>query len=417
MNVIEASRIAWLSLLSNKLRSLLTMLGIIIGIGSVIGLLSIGTGFQNFITDQFASFGVGVFYVGPFVDSRNVNETLSAQLTAADAEAIMQSENAPSVKAVSVALIDSKTVRAGGERFSYSISAVSQPHFAISGSEVEDGRFFTEAENVDAARVAVIGDRVAEELYGGTVGVIGQRLTIEGMGFEVIGLLAADQSGSGIFGDPREGVFIPYETGKTRLFRDVVSPRVDVSLMSVQAQERDLSDQAIREVTTILREQHRLTYQDNDFSIISLDQIQETVSTIFNGFSAFIAAVGGISLLVGGIGIMNIMLVNVTERTREIGLRKAVGARQHDILIQFLVEAVVLCIVGCMIGIGLGYLLSFLGTFVLVNLFEAEGAAASVTMGALTLSTVISVAIGVSFGFFPALQASRLNPIEALRSE
>ncbi|MEM8533598.1 MAG: ABC transporter permease [Chloroflexota bacterium] len=417
MNVFEASRIAWISLLSNKLRSLLTMLGIIIGIGSVIALLSIGAGFQNFISDQFASFGVGVFYVGPFVDSNNVSEALSAQLTAADAEAIMQSDAAPSVQAVSVALLDTETVRAGGERFSYSINAVSPPHFAISGSEVQDGRFFGEVENADAARVAVIGDLVAEELYDGTAGVIGERLTINGMGFEVIGLLSADQSGSGTFGDPREGIFIPYETGKTRLFRDIVSPRIDVSIMSVQARERDLSEQAIAEVTAILREEHRLTYQDNDFTIFSLDQIQETVSSIFNGFSAFIAAVGGISLLVGGIGIMNIMLVNVTERTREIGLRKAVGARQHDILLQFLVEAVVLCLIGCLIGIGLGYLLSFLGTFVLVNLFEAEGAAASVTIGALTLSTAIAVAIGVSFGFFPALQASRLNPIDALRSE
>lgn len=417
MNIFEISRVAWLSLLSNKLRSLLTMLGIIIGIASVIALLSIGTGFQNSISEQFASFGVGVFYVGPFVDSRNVNETLSAQLTAADAEAIMQSDAAPSVRAVSVAIFDTKTVRASGERFSYSVNAVSSPYFAISGSEVEAGRFFGQVENADAARVAVIGDRIAEDLYGGTVGVIGERLTIDGVGFEVIGLLASDQSGSDLFGDPRDAIFIPYETGKTRLFRDLVSSQIDVSLIAVQARERDLSEQAIGEVTAILREQHRLTYQDNDFSIISLDQIQETVTTIFNGFSAFIAAVGGISLLVGGIGIMNIMLVNVTERTREIGLRKAVGARRRDILLQFLVEAIVLCLVGCLIGIGLGYVLSFLGTFLMVNVLEVEDVSTSVTVGALTLATSVSVLIGLTFGFFPALQASRLNPIDALRSE
>jgi putative ABC transport system permease protein len=174
---------------------------------------------------------------------------------------------------------------------------------------------------------------------------------------------------------------------------------------------------AISQVTNVLRVEHRLTYQDNDFSIINPEQIANQFNVVIGGFNAFLGLVAGISLLVGGIGIMNIMLVSVTERTREIGLRKAVGARRRDIMLQFLIEALVLCLIGGGLGILLGYLLSFLGTFILINLFATEGAAATVSMANVLLATSISAAIGIAFGFFPALQASRLNPIEALRTE
>jgi putative ABC transport system permease protein len=176
-------------------------------------------------------------------------------------------------------------------------------------------------------------------------------------------------------------------------------------------------DEAIRQVTAILRDEHRLTYQDNDFTIINPEQIAAQFNVVIGGFNAFLGLVAGISLLVGGIGIMNIMLVSVTERTREIGLRKAVGARRRDIMLQFLIEALVLCLIGGAFGILLGYTLSLAGTFILIELFNTAGAAASVSLANVILATSIAAAIGLAFGFFPALQAARLNPIDALRTE
>jgi putative ABC transport system permease protein len=417
MRLFESLRVAWTALSANKLRSMLTMLGIIIGVGAVIGMLAIGSGFQRFLDQQFSSFGVGVFYVGPFVDSRRVDENRSARLTADDAEVIMQPGAAPAVKTVAVQYSLNGTVRAGRESQSLSVNAVSPSHFTISANTLDAGRYFTEEENDARARVAILGIDAAQNLFDPEIPPVGQRISINGVSFDVVGVLVPEQSGGGPGGNAGLSVFVPYETGKSRLFRNRVSSRVDVNTLTVQAQDRDQVDEAIRQVTMILREQHRLTYQDNDFTIISLDQITATVEGIIAGFNAFLGLVAGISLLVGGIGIMNIMLVSVTERTREIGLRKAVGARHADILQQFLIEAIVLCLCGAALGVLLGYALSFLGSFVLVGVFQAEGAQAVVTPGAVLLATVIAATIGLFFGFFPALQASRLNPIEALRYE
>jgi putative ABC transport system permease protein len=217
--------------------------------------------------------------------------------------------------------------------------------------------------------------------------------------------------------DPAEAIFIPYQTGLARLFRNQTSDSINVSIMTVKARSVPEIDEAIRQVTAILRDEHRLTYQDNDFTIINPEQIAAQFNVVIGGFNAFLGLVAGISLLVGGIGIMNIMLVSVTERTREIGLRKAVGARRRDIMLQFLIEALVLCLIGGAFGILLGYTLSLAGTFILIELFNTAGAAASVSLANVILATSIAAAIGLAFGFFPALQAARLNPIDALRTE
>ncbi|MCG8353762.1 MAG: ABC transporter permease [Chloroflexales bacterium] len=417
MNILESFRVALLALRTNKLRSFLTMLGIIIGVGAVIGMLAMGNGFSNFLDDQFDQLGIGTFYIIPFVDSNKVDVATSAQLTAADARAIMEPGAAPVVQSVVIEYNDSATVSAGQERLTYPIRAATPNHFSVNANELALGRLYTDSEETERARVAVLGRNVAERLFGNNANAIGQRINLNGVGFEVIGVLATEQGSVSVGGDPAESIFIPYQTGISRLYRNQISSRIDVAFLTVKVQDPSQVEEAIKQVETVLRERHRLTYQDSDFTMLNPAQFAEQVGAIVNGFNAFLGIVAGISLLVGGIGIMNIMLVSVTERTREIGLRKAVGARRRDILLQFLIEALVLCLFGSGLGILLGYLLSGAGTLVLVGLFQAEGAQAMVTIDGVLLATFIAAAIGVFFGFFPALQAARLNPIEALRTE
>ncbi len=421
MNIFEAFRVALTALRSNKLRAVLTMLGIIIGVGSVVGMLAIGNGFAQFLDLQFASLGSGSFYVYPGAFTRKINDTPPTRLTAADAEAILQPGAAPAVEAVAIIYSSNLSgadimVSAGRVRGTYAVSGVTPSYFAIGDNDLGAGRFYTDEDERNGARVALIGKRIAEKLFGSMAGAVGQRITLNGVSFEVVGVLSNDSS----FGpnpNPAEWVFVPYQTSRNRLFRNRMNAQVDVTQITVKARRADQMDEAIEQVTGLLRQRHRLTYQNNGFTIINPEQIAAVFNTIIGGFSAFLSIIGGISLLVGGIGIMNIMLVSVTERTREIGLRKAVGARRWDILVQFLTEAIVLCLVGGALGVGFGFLLSFGGTFLLENVFEAEGARATVTLGSIMLATAVSAAVGICFGFFPALQASRLNPIEALRYE
>jgi putative ABC transport system permease protein len=379
---------------------------------------------------QFNQLGVGVLYVTPSVDDGSPgppgmgtpsDSNIEPRLTAADAEALMDAARAPSVAAVAVEFGGFGTVSAGRDRYYYNVKAVSPSYFTISANDLGGGRFFGDDEERTGARVAVVGATVAETLYGHAGAAVGQRITVDGVAFDVVGVLATKANGAaaqmGSFSDPAEEVYVPYRTGRTRLFRNQMSARVDVSRVTVQAMSPEHVPQAQREVTGLLRERHRLSYQPNDFTVTSVEAQAEQAQVAMAGFSMFLMVIGFISLLVGGIGIMNIMLVSVTQRTREIGLRKAVGARRRDILLQFLIEALVLSVAGGAIGIGLGYLLSFAGTFVMGAVFLLGDARASVTPGSILLATGVSAAVGIVFGFFPALRAARLNPISALRTE
>jgi putative ABC transport system permease protein len=421
MNITESIRIAWQAMMTHKLRALLTMLGIIIGVGAVVGMLAIGTSYARYIENEFNKLGVGVFYINPTVDSQDSDETLKPRLTASDAEAIMQPGAAPLVEYVVLELTRSATASAGAERYRFGVKGVTTTFFAVGDQELGDGRYFDKSEEQAGARVAVIGDKVATTLFGDLAGAVGQRINVNGVQFEVVGVSTTKENQAagvlGEFGDPAEQIFVPYLAARNRLYRNEVTQEVDVSSMTVRIRDPNQIDEAIRQVTAVLRQEHRLTYQNNDFSITNPEQVLTQFNTITTGFSMFLGTIGGISLLVGGIGIMNIMLVSVAQRTREIGLRKAVGARPRDILMQFLIEAIVLCLVGGAIGVGLGYLFAIAGSFVLVLLLQDPTAQATVSLSSIILATSISAFIGIFFGLFPAMRAARLEPIKALRNE
>jgi putative ABC transport system permease protein len=418
MNLLEAFRIAWTALMSNKLRALLTMLGIIIGVSAVISMLAIGNGLSNAFQSDFNKLGVGVFYITPNYGSPDTDEPRQPRLTAADAEAIAQPGAVPAVKAVAVEYSRDAIVSAGKDRFSYQVRGVSPSFFAIGDNQLGAGQYFTAEQDRDRARVAVIGKDVATALFGGVAGAVGQRISLDGISFDVVGVLTTEPNqASDDFNSPATIVYIPYQTGRARLFRNELSARVDLAQVTIQARSKDHVAEAIRQVTALLRERHRLTYQPNDFRINNPEELLATINTTVVGLNAFLGTIAGIALVVGGIGIMNIMLVSVTQRTREIGLRKAVGARRWAILQQFLIEALVLCLAGCGLGIALGYAISFAGTYVIQQIFRLDNGYAVITPGSILLATAVSAGIGIFFGFWPAWRAARLQPVQALRSE
>ena len=416
MNIFEAFRVAWTALTINKVRALLTMLGIIIGVGTVIGMLAIGTGYSNFVESEFGKLGVGRLTIVPQIEPSASDEALTPRLTAADADALMQPGAAPLVETVVKEYEGMVTADAGKDRYNYRVIGATPNYFTVSSNELGPGRYYSDDEEHAGARVAVIGRTVAQELFGSPEVAVGQRISIDGVGFEVVGVLFTKPN-QATQQNPAEMIYVPYQAGRSRLFRNQLDPRVDVSQLTVKIRDRDQAEAALRQVITVLRDRHRLTYQSNDFTVISSEQLMAQFRSVLIGFNVFLGVVGGISLLVGGIGIMNIMLVSVTQRTREIGLRKAVGARRRDILLQFLIEALALCLVGGAIGIGLGYLLSFAGTYLLENIMQLNGSRAVVSLASLIIATGVATGIGVFFGFFPALRAARLKPITALRHE
>ena len=409
MSIAQSFFEALESLSGNKLRSGLTVLGIVIGVAAVIAMLAVGQGAQASITGSISGIGTNLLFV--FRGDPGDNVRNPKPLTLGDAEALRDQFAAPSVEAVAPALQGNGIVSFSGEQTSTQLFGVTPEYFQVRNLNVAEGELLTEEHMLGRASVVLLGSDVAETLFSRTSGLTGETIRIEGQPFRVIGIL--ETKGGGAFGSEDDQVIIPFTTAQARLIRRSTNDRVDI--IFVQALDGDLVTQASEEIAQILRTRHRTEIGADDFTIFTQQDLLTTFESITGILTIFLGGIAGISLLVGGIGIMNIMLVSVTERTREIGLRKALGARKRDILTQFLTESSLLSLIGGLIGIGLGWLISY----IVGRIAEASGTAFTPIVGvdAILLATIFSAAVGLFFGIYPANRAASLEPVEALRYE
>lgn len=406
MNFTESFLTSLDSLMANKMRSVLTMLGVIIGVAAVIALMAIGNGVSDSITSEVQSFGSNLLTISTDFDNSDGQQTLSM----ADVEALSNPVNVPAVNQVAAATSGQQEVVFNGLLESETVAGVTANYFAVNNlTDFTAGDGLTDNDIETSARVAVIGSTVVEDLFGETYPV-GKSVKINGVSYEVVGVLK--EQGQGFGGNPDTTVYIPMTTAQSRLYPDRTRTGAKaVSVIYAEAANEELADEAIDQVTTTIRDLHGITYSgEDDFSIFSQTDLLETVSTITGILTAFLGAIAGISLVVGGIGIMNIMLVSVTERTREIGIRKAIGALKRDILIQFLLESSLLSILGGLIGIVLGWAIAELSE----NFLDFSSV---VDAGTVLLATGFAAGVGLIFGIYPAWRAADLRPIEALRYE
>ncbi len=406
MNLTESFLTALDSLRANTLRSVLTMLGVIIGVGAVIGLVSIGNGVQQSVTADFEALGSNLLTI--FTDRDNSGGYPS--LTLGDVDALADPLNAPSISEVAASINRQQLVTWGNGEYNTSIVGVTANYLVVNNlTEFLAGDGLYQPDIDTAARVAVIGQEVATELFGEEFPV-GQEIKIGDINYEVIGVL--EEQGQAPGSNPDETVYIPITTAQQRLgVERTRRGEKAVDTITAVAASDEVIDAATEELTEVLRERHDIIFADeDDFRILSNASILDTIGNVLGLLTVFLGAIAGISLVVGGIGIMNIMLVSVTERTREIGIRKAIGALKRDILTQFLLESIVLSLVGGGIGIGLGYLISYLAE-------QFGDIPTFVSPQSIGLATGISITIGIVFGIFPAWRAASLRPIEALRYE
>jgi putative ABC transport system permease protein len=415
MSLSESLRIALRGLAANKLRAALTMLGIIIGVAAVITLLSVGKGVEQYVTTQFQGIGSNLLFVFPGSPDEQSGPqgggSREKPLTNEDGEALADPLLVPSAKAAALEFFGFGTVEYSRETMSVQVSGVSTNYQEVRQFYVEDGSFFTETDDRSAARVAVVGQTVVKTLFPGGEYPIGQTIKINRLPFKIIGVL--EEKGGGLFGDQDSVVLVPLGTAQQRLFNArAPDGRYFVSLAYVQARSDDRMEPLAKEITALLRERHDIQFRDeDDFTIVTQNDLISAFGEVTGVLTIFLGAIAGISLLVGGIGIMNIMLVSVTERTKEIGLRKAIGAKRRDILWQFLIEAMALSLMGGVVGIVLGA-----GGARAVAALQPDVPVA-VTLDSVALATGFSAAIGLFFGMYPAVRAAALNPIDALRYE
>lgn len=412
MNLVESLRVALGSLATSKLRSALTMLGIVIGVAAVITLVSLGQGVQRMVTEEIKSAGANLLLIFPGGLQSQGAFTAQSSLTYGDAQALADPLNAPYVTALAPQLSRSARVSYADNDLFISVVGVTPEAVPVRNLRVAYGEFIDAGHLHARSRVAVLGSGVVDDLFPSGLYPLGQSIKINGLPFRLIGVL--EEKGATAFGSQDDMIWVPLTTAYARLFPQErnVSGEYLISTIYAQVASQDQLDATAEEITTVLRQRHDLDLgDDDDFTVITQADLVAILGEITGVLTLFLGAIAAISLLVGGIGIMNIMLVSVTERTREIGIRKAVGAKRRDILLQFLVEAVVLSLLGGVVGIALGYL----GSNLVARL--SEDLAAYTSPSAILLATGFSIAVGVFFGIYPAARASRLDPIEALRYE
>jgi putative ABC transport system permease protein len=403
MLIGEIIQVALGAIAANKMRSFLTMLGIIIGIAAVITMVSLGEGAQKDVQARLQSMGTNVLTVRPGQNMFGGIDRGDARLTTQDAEALVFEPRA--IRAVAPEMERRQQVVFGAGNANLSILGSWPSYFDINNHKIAYGRLFTEGEERGRRTLAVLGARVGERLGNPvTSGLIGQRISIRGIPFEVIGVL--EEKGSQGFNNPDENIYIPLATAQFRVFGTDW-----VRSISVQVTSEQRMDAALAEIDQVLRREHRVRPgEPSDFNVRDQTSLLSTFQETTQTFTFLLAGIASISLLVGGIGIMNIMLVSVTERTREIGIRKALGAKRRDILMQFLLESLALCVaggaLGCAVGIGGALLVQNMGGFNIAISPQAVG-----------LAFGFSAAVGIFFGMWPARRAALLDPIVSLRYE
>ena len=395
-------KVALASLLGNKLRSFLAMLGIIIGVGAVISMLALGAGAKKQVMDRVTAMGTNLLIVRPGAPRRGGVRTGSREnLTVADAEALTREVDG--IDSVAPLASGRAQVKYYNRNSNTSITGAAATYLDIRGFTVEKGRAFTSVEEIRSSRVAVLGASTAEALFENQ-DPLGETFKLQGVNFRVIGILKA-KGDQGWF-NPDDMVVIPFTTAMNQILGQNHLSEIDVKAH----EDADLTA-VEKEIATVLRKRHRLrTGADDDFNIRNQAELVETASSVTQTFTVLLGGIASISLVVGGIGIMNIMLVTVTERTREIGVRKAIGARDRDILRQFLLESILISGLGGMLGIAAGYGAA-------QGIGHVSRFSPVIETQSVMLALIVSASVGVFFGYYPARRAARLDPIEALRYE
>jgi len=413
--LIESLRLALRSLVANKLRAALTMLGITIGVGAVVTLLSVGQGVSVYIAGQFEGLGTNLIFVfpGQFQPGSGPPGRRSGEvyLTLQDAQALMDASRVTEAARVVPVLGRTVTLAAGASATNTTLRATTPDYAPARNYRLLTGRFITASDLEERARVIVLGQTTLDHLFAADEEPLGATVRVNGYPFRVVGIL--EKKGATPFGDDDDVAMVPYSTAAARLFSvRTLRGESRVSVILVQAADPARQDVLIQQVTEVVRDRHNIPYRgEDDFSVLSEQDLLSAFQQVTAVLTLFLGAVAGIALLVGGIGIMNIMLVSISERTKEIGLRKAVGARRIHILSQFLVESVTLALLGGALGVALGVAGAW-GIQRAVPQLET-----TVTWNSVALATGFAGAVGLFFGLYPAVRASTLRPIEALRYE
>lgn len=403
MGITETIRTAFESLVTNRLRAALTMLGVIIGTMSVVLILALGAGVQNYINTLFSSLGTNLIVITAD------NSVAGARLLTNDAFVIRN--RVPNLSRVIPQVTGNLEIIGSETRKTYFVNGVTPEYFPMRLLDTDQGSFFSDADNNSRLRKAVIGDQVAKDLFGEQP-ALDQTVLVANVPYRVIGV--AKRKGGAGPGDvsPDETVFVPLTTAQEKLFISRPGGVKSLSTITAEAIDGEKSKETVQTIADVLRAQHNLAFgQKDDFRIFDQASALDSVNNVLVAFQVFLAAIGAISLVVGGIGIMNIMLVSVTERTREIGVRKAIGASPGSIRLQFLVEALVVTLVAGLIGVLLAAGISMLVAVIRSDFKPVVG------VNAIALAVSVSVFIGVTFGLYPAFRASKMQPVEALRYE